>query len=94
MKVVPQVMPRAVFDLDCRKDACRVPINHHGIQLLNIGGISGDNNFVASICINIGVWAKVLMYPNFISIHLKIILTFKPVLWEEKGIEIKAERYY
>lgn len=57
-------------------------------------GISGDNNFKASICINIGVWAKVLMYPNFISIHLKIILTFKPVLWEEEGIEVKAERYY
>lgn len=90
-------MPRVVFDLDCRKDACRVPVDQHGIQLLNTTndcGISGDNNFEASICINIGVWAKVLMYPNFISIHLKIILTFKPVLWEEEGIEVKAERYY
>lgn len=92
--MVPQVMPRAVFDLDCRKDACRLPVSQHGIQLLDRCGISGDNNFEASIYINIGVWAKVLMYPNFISIHLKIILTFKPVLWEEKGIEIKAERYY
>ncbi|XP_038177455.1 CLIP-associating protein 2 isoform X2 [Arvicola amphibius] len=43
--VVPQVMPRAVFDLDCRKDACRVPVSQHGIQLLDRCGISGDNNF-------------------------------------------------
>lgn len=66
--------------LDCREDPCRVPVNQHGIQLLDRCGISGDNNFEASICINIGVWAEVLMYPNFINIYLKIVLIFKPVL--------------
>lgn len=42
-------MPRAVFHLDHRKDACRVPVNQRGIQLLDRCGISGDNNFEASI---------------------------------------------